>query len=283
VVSSARVTVLVGAAVTALCSYSGVAGAVHGPHASDRPRGAASLSAACTGRWAAGTRGQPQAAPSGYRVWRDVRGWHLRTVSGAGAVRFVGRIETAKPLRSVRAVRLEADDAVAHSSRRILLRLSTRGRDLDGIDFQVLCGPVAFALGAEGTAWPARQIHVGARGRAPARSFVATDPAASGIEGRVMSGPDCPVEGVPECPGGNRRPVPATVVVKKSGGRLQTPVEVMSVTTNDQGRFRVDLPPGDYLLEPRSSDPSLQATPASAHVEPGLVTRVDMLLGTGLS
>jgi hypothetical protein len=160
--------------------------------------------------------------------------------------------------------------------------LRVAGKDVDGIDFHVRCDRIVFALGAQGTAWPPKRIYIGAAGRAPARSFVATDPASTGIQGRVWSGPNCPVEGVPECSGGGRRPVHAIVDVTKAAGRFETPIKVRTVQTDDEGRLRLELPPGDYLLEPRGSDPSLEPTPASARVERGLITRVDLMLGSGI-
>jgi len=283
VVTRLRIVLLTGTVVTGLSSFTGVQAAAHGTRATGAAPDAASSPMSCPGRWAATTRGRPRAPGAGYRVWRDRQGWHLRTAPGTRPVRFVARIDTAEPLRWVRTVGVERGDTVARGARRIALRLSVARSDVDGIDFQVRCGRIAFALGAEGTAWPANRIYIGAGGRAPSRSFVATDPPSTGIEGRVRSGPSCPVEGVPECPGGDRQPVRAVVDVKKAVGKFETPVEVTTIETDDEGRFRLELPPGDYLLEPRSSDPSLKTpTPAGARVEPGLVTQVDLMLGSGI-
>ena len=70
-------------------------------------------------------------------------------------------------------------------------------------------------------------------------------PLTSGIEGQVLIGPQCPVEveGTP-CPDA---PFAADVEVwdAERTGRVTT------VTSDkEDGRFRVELPPGDYWLEP---------------------------------
>jgi hypothetical protein len=68
-------------------------------------------------------------------------------------------------------------------------------------------------------------------------------PADSGIEGRVLIGPMCPVvqEGVP-CPD---EPYEATIRVRDESGEV-----VATVRSAADGRFRVDLVPGRYVLEP---------------------------------
>src|SRR2546422_10653712 len=69
---------------------------------------------------------------------------------------------------------------------------------------------------------------------------------ASGIEGQILLGPTCPVEreGMP-C----ERPYKATVVVWNAA-RTQ---KVLTFSSDDEGRFRVSLAPGDYYLDPQSS------------------------------
>jgi hypothetical protein len=65
---------------------------------------------------------------------------------------------------------------------------------------------------------------------------------ASGIQGRVTIGPQCPVEiaGSP-CPDA---PFAATITVLQAGGD-----PVLHVATGDDGRFRIPLPPGTYTIE----------------------------------
>jgi len=74
-------------------------------------------------------------------------------------------------------------------------------------------------------------------------------PLTSGIEGQVLLGPQCPVvqEGTP-CPD---EPYQATIDVWNAGRSRK----VTTFTTDDQGRFRVPLPPGDYYIDPQPEDP----------------------------
>ena len=67
----------------------------------------------------------------------------------------------------------------------------------------------------------------------------------SGIEGIVTIGPMCPVmqENVP-CPD---KPYQAELNVLTTSGK-----EVTRFQTDENGRFRIDLAPGDYILHPES-------------------------------
>jgi hypothetical protein len=67
--------------------------------------------------------------------------------------------------------------------------------------------------------------------------------AMSGITGLVLIGPMCPVMQVGEpCPD---HPFAATLIVRDSQGR-----EVCAVSSGEDGRFQVGLPPGSYELVP---------------------------------
>lgn len=71
----------------------------------------------------------------------------------------------------------------------------------------------------------------------------------SGIEGQALAGPQCPVvragSGCPDLP------LKATVDVVKADRSEKTTFD-----TDENGRFRVSLAPGDYHIEPRPIDPS---------------------------
>lgn len=66
---------------------------------------------------------------------------------------------------------------------------------------------------------------------------------ASGVRGQALIGPACPVmrEGQ-ECPD---QPYQTQLVILTRDGRAVTRFE-----TDEQGRFEVRLPPGDYILHP---------------------------------
>ncbi len=70
----------------------------------------------------------------------------------------------------------------------------------------------------------------------------------SGIEGQVLLGPVCPVlrEGIP-CPD---QPYQATIVVWNA----ERTKKLDTFTTDEEGRFRVALAPGEYYIDPRPPD-----------------------------
>ncbi len=72
-------------------------------------------------------------------------------------------------------------------------------------------------------------------------------PPSSGIDGLVTIGPTCPVERIDTpCPD---KPYQATIVVNDEGGN-----EVARGQSGEDGRFRIALAPGTYILAPRSSN-----------------------------
>ena len=100
----------------------------------------------------------------------------------------------------------------------------------------------------------------------------------SGIEGLVTIGPQCPVleEGVP-CPD---RPYQAEItVLDESSGRV-----VATFTSGVDGRFRVDLAPGRYVLDP--GEPLLvdepRAEKMTISVEAGRFTQVTIRFDSGV-
>ena len=75
--------------------------------------------------------------------------------------------------------------------------------------------------------------------------FATPVPTDSGITGKVMLGPICPVmvEGQ-ECPD---QPYQATITVKDLNGR-----EIVQFQTDEEGNFTVPLAPGEYILHPET-------------------------------
>jgi hypothetical protein len=81
-------------------------------------------------------------------------------------------------------------------------------------------------------------------------AFVAAAPAAgagSGIRGRVVASPTCPVERVPPDPQCDPRGLAAAVRIY----RLSDHHTVARLRTRDDGRFRVRLRPGRYGVSAR--------------------------------
>jgi hypothetical protein len=96
----------------------------------------------------------------------------------------------------------------------------------------------------------------------------------SGISGVTVAGPQCPVQiaGQP-CP---PRPVSVRVVVQDLARH-----EVATFNSDDQGRFRVRLPAGDYLLV--TTDPhGPLLKPEHVTVVAGRYTELSLLLDTGI-
>lgn len=97
----------------------------------------------------------------------------------------------------------------------------------------------------------------------------------SGIEGRVLLGPQCPVvsEESP-CPD---KPVSAEVVAMRVEDRRS-----FNVHSGSDGRFRLALPPGTYEVQALVTAGAMFAKPVSVTVLPGEFTQLDVLLDTGI-
>jgi hypothetical protein len=107
-----------------------------------------------------------------------------------------------------------------------------------------------------------------------------TPPPPSGITGTVLLGPTCPVESSP----GAHDPVPcltpyaATLVVLDDEG-----VKVATVTSGADGKFQVNLAPGDYVVTPESgTDTYPIAQPQSVTVATGVYTEIQVNYDTGI-
>lgn len=97
----------------------------------------------------------------------------------------------------------------------------------------------------------------------------------SGVEGQVFVGPMCPVvqEGQ-ECPD---QPYQATLTVLSSNGR-----EIVEVQTDEQGRFKIPLAPGEYILHPESPEALPFASEQNFVVEAGKFTQVTIHYDSGI-
>jgi hypothetical protein len=98
----------------------------------------------------------------------------------------------------------------------------------------------------------------------------------SGITGTVLIGPTCPVETEDEpCPD---KPIEAEIRV------LRDDEVVTTVRSGADGRFRVVLDPGDYVLEAVEPNPGSppSARPLPVTVPEGAFVDVDVLLDSGI-
>ena len=82
----------------------------------------------------------------------------------------------------------------------------------------------------------------------------------SGIEGQVLIEPTCPVlrEGTP-CPD---QPYQATIAVWNA----ERTEKVRTFTTDEDGRFRAPLAPGEYYIDPQPPNPGAPPTPITQTV-----------------
>ena len=107
--------------------------------------------------------------------------------------------------------------------------------------------------------------------------FAKPTPTDSGIAGKVLLGPICPVmiEGQ-ECPD---QPYQATLTVIDSKGR-----KIVQFQTDEQGNFKIPLAPGEYVLHPETppDKPLPYADEQTFTVAPGEFTRLNVLYDSGI-
>ena len=100
-------------------------------------------------------------------------------------------------------------------------------------------------------------------------------PTDSGIEGQVFIGPMCPVVQVgQECPD---QPYQAVLTVNSPEGE-----RIVQVQTDEEGRFRIPLEPGEYILHPESQNSLPFAQEQTVIVEEGKFTQVIVNYDSGI-
>ena len=97
----------------------------------------------------------------------------------------------------------------------------------------------------------------------------------SGIRGRALAGPQCPVEieGSP-CPD---RPFEGTIVARS----VKTEDE-FTIETDADGRFELALAPGTYEVSIESESQPPFAKPQTVQVEAGSFTTITVAVDTGI-
>ena len=103
-----------------------------------------------------------------------------------------------------------------------------------------------------------------------------TPPANSGIEGQVLIGPTCagPVRVDSNC---EDQPYQATLTVSSPTGE-----RIVQVQTDEDGRFKIPLQPGEYILHPESPDVLPVAGEQTIVVEEGKFTQVIVNYDSGI-
>jgi len=239
-----------------------------------------------SGIWPDTAVGKPVAlassASSTAYVWVSRGSWHLR-VKGAQSVPLTGQLSANARLRAVDAT------AGTHSSldatgKRLTFSV-TGSQGLEGVDLQASCATrLRFAFGSA-NAGAALQVpvYLGARGKAPASTFALVRPATTGISGRILIGPTCPIVGAPDCP--PAKTVQGTVRIEQAPtARGGNPGGVVArVPTDASGNFSARLAPGHYMLVvEQSADAYPRPRPALVDVQNGVVSEITLILDTGI-
>jgi hypothetical protein len=107
-----------------------------------------------------------------------------------------------------------------------------------------------------------------------------TPVAPSGIRGTVLLGPTCPVSATP----GDDNPVPCVTAYAAHLVVLDSESAVVArVTSGADGKFQLDLAPGEYVVTPASgSDTYPIAQPVSVTVLAGTYVDVEINYDTGI-
>jgi hypothetical protein len=102
----------------------------------------------------------------------------------------------------------------------------------------------------------------------------------SGIRGTVLLGPTCPVGDDPAA----TDPMPCVTAYAASLVVLDSESAVVSrVASGSDGKFQVDLPPGDYVVTPSTgADTYPIAQPVSVTVSAGQYADVEINYDTGI-
>jgi hypothetical protein len=107
--------------------------------------------------------------------------------------------------------------------------------------------------------------------------IIQPEPLTSGIEVQVFVGPMCPVMKVGvECP---NQPYQSEITVLDLSNQ-----EVLNFKTNEDGTCKVKLPPGKYILRPKSpaGRPLPYASEQKFEVQPNEMTRLTVIYDSGM-
>lgn len=99
--------------------------------------------------------------------------------------------------------------------------------------------------------------------------------APQGIQGMVLLGPQCPVQSQENpCPD---LPYRAWINVRNRAGGL-----VSRIRSGEDGRFRIGLRPGLYVIDPESGNPFPVASDLDVEVDDGVYAEVTISFDTGI-
>lgn len=105
-------------------------------------------------------------------------------------------------------------------------------------------------------------------------------PFKSGVSGVVTLGPTCPAMKNPPDPDCADNPYKTTVQVIATGSPKSSPFAV--VESNDEGWYKVILPPGEYGIQPVGGDPQPRCETKNIVIEPDKMFRINLSCDTGI-
>jgi hypothetical protein len=275
-----KISVAVAAAAALVATLTPVASSGRAIHA-------APASTCSGGVWPGTARGTPDAlASSGsYAVYTWVgRGvWHVR-VKGSPSLPLTGQVSANTQVRvvgSTASMRLTLD----RTGKRLTFGV-TGTRAVESLDVIASCASrVHFAFGSSSSSAALQpRIYLGTRGQAPTPAFDLARPATTGVAGRILVGPTCPVAGFPGCP--PAKAMQGTVRIEQAptsrGGGSPGSV-VARVPSDANGNFSASLAPGHYMLVVEaSSDNFPRPRPSLVDVHTGVISDVVLVLDTGI-
>jgi len=235
---------------------------------------------ACSNQgWAGTTSGKPAALSTSegrsFYVWRQGRQWHLDVRGATRSAPLSGRVLANAPLRVVTASGVRP--ALSARARTLIIRTEAARRA--GVAFTASCA-TRLDVKLSVSQSPSPRIFLGAEGSAPASTFRLSRPASTGVSGRILLMPACPVGGG-TCP--PAKPTEGTVrietVTGKGGGGGQV---IARVDSDENGNYAAEIPSGRYQLIAEKSGGYPVAKPSLATVEAGVVTLADVYLDSGI-
>ncbi len=145
-----------------------------------------------------------------------------------------------------------------------------------------ILGLAAVGCGAFRAASPAKATganqQLRSSTRAASSAMIPIANSDSGITGKIVIKPVCPVESNPPRPECAPKPYQATVTVKTSDGSQK----VAEFTSDTNGKFKIALDPGDYLLIPTNGPVYPRAAAQSVTVESGKFREVTITYDSGI-
>jgi len=100
----------------------------------------------------------------------------------------------------------------------------------------------------------------------------------SGVEGTITVGPTCPVERIPPDLACADKPYQAIIKVETPDGKKQ----ISQTTSGTDGKFKISLQPGSYLLVAESGSALPRTQSQSVTVEKNKYATVNIVLDSGI-